>query len=113
LRDPDAFAPWLASIARNLARDWHKQRRESSSSPEWLDEQRASNRELDDALTILSVIHALPERDRELLVLRFVEGLDGREIAAALGMTAGSVRVKLHRATTLLRERMQTNGGGA
>jgi RNA polymerase sigma-70 factor, ECF subfamily len=106
LRDPSAFSPWLASIARNLARDWHKrgqQRREIASEPEQLAEVRGHGRDLDDALGLLAAMQSLPEDQRELLVLRFVEGSSGPEIAAAVGMTHGSVRVKLHRGVAALR----------
>lgn len=106
LRDPAAFSPWLASIARNLARDWHKRgqpRRELAREPGQLDDERGRTRDLDDALGLLVAIQRLPEGQRELLVLRFVEGLSGPEIAEAVGMTHGSVRVKLHRGVSALR----------
>lgn len=35
LREVDSFSAWLATIARNLARDWHKRRREQRAWP-WL-----------------------------------------------------------------------------
>jgi len=41
---------------------------------------------------------ALPPRQRNLLWLAYVEGLDHRELARALEVTEGSVRVLLHRA---------------
>lgn len=88
LREPESVSPWLASIARNLARDWHKRARELSSEPVALDDRRGQARDLDDALQLLAAIHEL-----------------------ALGMTPGSVRVKLHRAMTTLRE--QLNAGSA
>ena len=46
-----------------------------------------------------SVLHALPERDRQCIVLR-AEGLRYREIAAALGMSLGSVAKSLTRSIT-------------
>lgn len=112
LREVDSFSAWLATIARNLARDWHKHRREHSTAPQLLDDRRAASRDLDDALGLMAIIHELPEDQRELLVLRFVEGLSGQEIAAALGLTPGSARVKLHRAMTVLRERLDVQASG-
>jgi RNA polymerase sigma-70 factor (ECF subfamily) len=41
---------------------------------------------------------ALNERDRQVLVLCGVDGLDPSQIADALGLQAGAVRVRLHRA---------------
>ena len=107
LREPAAFSAWIASIARNLARDWHKRRREHSATPELIDAQRGPSRNLDDALGVLEAIQQLPEAYRELMVLRFVEGLSGPEIAAALDITPGSARVKLHRGLTMLRAQLR------
>ena len=106
LREPESFSAWLASIARNLARDWHKRRRELSAAPELLDHRRGPSRALDEAIDALAAIRELPESYHELLVLRFVEGLSGREIASALDMSPGSVRVKLHRGVSMLRARL-------
>jgi RNA polymerase sigma-70 factor (ECF subfamily) len=58
----------------------------------------------------LAAIAALPEAYRETLMLRFVAGLSGPEIAARTGLTHGSVRVNLHRGVAMLRERL--TGGG-
>ncbi len=49
----------------------------------------------------------LPEAYRDTLVMRFVEGMTGPEIAAHTGLTHGSVRVNLHRGMQMLREKWQ------
>jgi RNA polymerase sigma-70 factor (ECF subfamily) len=46
------------------------------------------------------------------LVLRLVEGMTGPEIALRTGMTAGSVRVNLHRGMKMLRARLGAEDGG-
>ena len=58
------------------------------------------------AKEILALIRRLPEAYRETLVLRFVEGMTGPEIAARTGLTPASVRVNLHRGMKLLRQKM-------
>jgi RNA polymerase sigma-70 factor (ECF subfamily) len=40
------------------------------------------------------------------MILRLVEGMSGPEIAEQTGLSAGSVRVNLHRGMKLLRERL-------
>lgn len=65
LCEPAAFSPWLASIARNLARDWHKRgqpRRELAREPGQLDDERGRGRDLDDAIGLLAAMHSLPVR---------------------------------------------------
>ena len=59
---------------------------------------------------LLAHIRALPEAYREPLLLRCVEGMTGPEIAAALGLTHGSVRVNLCRGVAMLRERLGGKG---
>ena len=55
---------------------------------------------------VLALIRTLPEAYRETLVLRLVEGMTGPEIAQRTGLTAGSVRVNLHRGMQQLRQKL-------
>jgi RNA polymerase sigma-70 factor (ECF subfamily) len=57
---------------------------------------RAVRRELRERLR--SALARLPDRDREVLVLRYLEQLSNPETAAVLGITAGAVRVRHTRA---------------
>ena len=52
------------------------------------------------------LLEKLPEKQREILVLRIVVGLTAEETAEAVGSTAGAVRVAQHRALTRLRKSM-------
>ena len=109
LRDDHAFAPWIATIARNLAIEFHRRRR--IRMHEELHDQPAvpgkSSGGAEHAMRLLEVIRMLPETYAETLVLRLVEGLTGPQIAACTGMTHGSVRVNLTRGMQMLRERLQ------
>ena len=57
-----------------------------------------------DAQRALTALRTLPETYAETLIMRLVEGLTGPEIAERTGLTAASVRVKLHRGMALLRD---------
>jgi RNA polymerase sigma-70 factor (ECF subfamily) len=107
LRDDRAFAPWIAAIARRRAADWRRRRRDTVE----LDESLAGGpRPDDDATTAREAVDAiasLPVAYRETLMLRFVAGLTGPEIAERTGLSHGSVRVNLHRGVALLRERLR------
>ncbi len=48
-------------------------------------------------------LDALPERRREAVLLRYIDGLDAEEAAAKMGMTPGAFRVLLVRALAELR----------
>ncbi len=104
LRDPQAFGPWLAMMARNLANDFH--RRAPRNLP--LSEHHGIRKPIDpEAFRVMEAIRAMPETYREALLLRLVEGLTGPEIAEQTGLTPDSVRVNLHRGMKMLRERME------
>lgn len=108
LRDPAAFAGWLATIARNRAVDHLRGPRDTV---EVTDELQAPDRADRETFRVLALLRSLPEAYRETLVLRLVEGMTGPEIAARTGLTEGSVRVNLHRGIRLLRERLGVAGG--
>jgi len=67
-------------------------------------EQRALRVELSGEMARL--LDKLPDKQREILVLRVVVGLSAEETAAAVGSTPGAVRVAQHRALARLRKSM-------
>ena len=112
LRDRSRFGGWLAVIARNRASDYHRQSRPSeefrdSSSEDGEDVRRPAGETVEEGLFLLQVVRSLPEAYREPLLLRFVEGMTGPEIAARTGMKHGSVRVNLYRGLAMLREKLE------
>ncbi|GAA2887715.1 sigma-70 family RNA polymerase sigma factor [Pseudonocardia halophobica] len=73
---------------------------ESGDGPE----QRALRVELSEQMSRL--LDQLPEKQREIIVLRVVVGLSAEETADAVGSTPGAVRVAQHRALARLRKNM-------
>jgi RNA polymerase sigma-70 factor (ECF subfamily) len=59
---------------------------------------------------VQAAMEQLAERDREILVMRHLEEMSAAEIAAILGISEGAVRVRLLRALTRLRERLDDSG---
>src|SRR5262249_54253574 len=57
-------------------------------------------------LRVRAALEQLPPRDREVLVLLYMEDLSAVEIAATLGMTEGAVRTRHLRALERLRRLM-------
>jgi RNA polymerase sigma-70 factor (ECF subfamily) len=53
---------------------------------------------------VRAALAALPERDREVLVLRFLEDLSTADAAAVLGVGEGAVKMRLMRALQRLRD---------
>jgi len=106
LRQAEAFSGWISSIARNVVRDVVRRRsllRQDDDEPMQppVQEQRI------EANAALEVIESLPKAYRNTVTLRVVQGMTGPEIADLTGLSAGSVRVNLHRGMRLLRERLE------
>jgi RNA polymerase sigma-70 factor (ECF subfamily) len=55
-----------------------------------------------------AALNALPERQRDVVSLRDVHGLDSDEVCAALGITAANQRVLLHRGRARLRSELES-----
>ena len=115
LRETASFGAWLAAIARNLANDYHRR----SAPEEQLGEDSADHEivsaeppiDKNSAIAVLDAVRSLPDAYRETLILRFVEGMTGPEIAARTGLTHGSVRVNLHRGMQMLRAQLDPRSG--
>ena len=60
----------------------------------------------------LHVIDELPARQREVIVLRDVQGWDAEEVCHALDISEGNQRVLLHRARAKVRETVERTLGG-
>lgn len=66
----------------------------------------------DELRQLLNRLDALPERHREILLMRVVAGLSAQEVADALGMKSGAVRVAQHRAMNVLRQNIGSAATG-
>ena len=107
------FVSWLMRIAHNLGVSHLRSRKPSSELPETLvDKSREGNP--DDVLErqadgdrVHEAILRLREEHRRVLILRFVEDLEYREVAEIVGKSVPAVRVIQHRALNALRKQMQ------
>jgi RNA polymerase sigma-70 factor (ECF subfamily) len=102
---------YLLAIARNLF--LHGLRRRSRQSPlpdDVADPGPAASHRLEqesELLAVLATLQTLAEIDRAALLMRAVDGLPYEEIAATLGISLSSAKVKVHRARAALLRRRQ------
>ena len=108
LRDFSAFSGWLGSISRNAGRMHLRARRDYVPLSNELQSSDAQPESALDAERALNLIATLPENQREPLLLRLVDGMNGEEIARHLQMSHAAVRVNLHRGMKRLRELMES-----
>ena len=113
---------WLMQIAVNLVRDhctnsrlkfWKRTMRTAvdvSAAGEWIADRRLSPEAAAVArqrvAAVWSAAEKLPERQRTVFLLRFVEDMDLLEIAAVTGMAEGTVKSHLSRALQTVRQRI-------
>ncbi|MGH3264182.1 MAG: RNA polymerase sigma factor [Trebonia sp.] len=107
----DAAQLWLYGIARNLLLRSARRQRVTHAVVERLaaelrNAEPATQHE-DPRTGLLQLALAdLSDQDREIPTLNAWEGLAPRQIARVLGTTANSVRIRLHRARTRIRRRL-------
>jgi len=107
-RDLAGFSTWLFRIAHNVGVDYLRARRDhlpiddvAEPAAEGTPEQAA---ELASDLARLAQLSAgLPERDRELIALKYGAGISNRLIARLTGLTESNVGSILHRTVQRLR----------
>lgn len=112
-RGEAAFGTWLHRLAVNTALMDLRARRArpvlDGDDGDALDAAPAADsagRGMALAMDLERAVATLPPRARAVLVLHDVEGWTHEEVAAALGMAAGSSKAQLHRARSLLRARL-------
>lgn len=109
------FRAWLYGVAVNKARSWRRNNwirkkllRTKRGTPVGMalgvdtsPARRSEMRQL-----ILKSLSSLPDSEREVIILRAIEGFTGDEIALILGISHASVRVRLHRARARIEEQL-------
>ncbi|TDD30183.1 sigma-70 family RNA polymerase sigma factor [Actinomadura sp. KC06] len=100
---PDPALPWLLGVARNVLRDGHRAevRRESFAAElgRWTAHPAGDIAEdVAERLAVLRAMAALPDGDREILILVAWQGLTPRDAARVVGCSPAALRVRLHRA---------------
>ncbi|MBI3843260.1 MAG: sigma-70 family RNA polymerase sigma factor [Planctomycetes bacterium] len=115
----ERFRSWLFRIAFHVAADYRRANRQSTLSLQAIEEDcgevvasSASGAMVagegpgDRARAALDALYGLPENYALVAFLRFVERLSYREIAEALETSESCVKVRLHRARRLLKQRL-------
>lgn len=113
LREDAAVKPWLLTIVRREnARQFERKRLKTVDIDAMLESQHAfiatsDNTEVDD---VRQEIFKLTDDYREPLALQVLMGFSTKEIAEIMGIKAGAVLTRLHRARHQLREAFENDG---
>ncbi len=107
LRKPESFYSWLLGIGSRVAREQFRaelHRRRDAEAAETMMTDTPSQTEdypIEEALAVL------PESQRQMILLRYYEGLSCQEVATRLGLPLGTVTKTLSRAYLLLRHELE------
>ncbi len=112
--------PWLLAIVRNCGYTWRRGTRTQRESVPYVDDEHggdASQRATDaaaiessDRAELRNALDELLPEQREAIVLREIEGLSYKEIAAVTGTPIGTVMSRLSRARRRLQEALGLGG---
>ncbi len=105
------YESWVLTIAGNAARDALRKQSRRREVP--IEDRVADLRTPDEAALrtesierLTQTLDTLPTASRDILLLKFREGLSGPQIAAALGVSLGAAWQQLSRALKLIRSKM-------
>jgi RNA polymerase sigma-70 factor (ECF subfamily) len=107
LRKPESFYSWLLGIAGRVAKEQLrslKHRQQDCEVTESIMANAADSQE--ENYPLEEAIAALPETYRQVILLRYYEGLSCQEIATRLALPLGTVTKTLSRAYALLRQEL-------
>ena len=102
LREASYRDAWVMRVAGNLCLDLLRRRRARAavaSAPDQTDQHVLR-------LALAAALAKLPRRQREAVVLRYLADLPERDVAAALGISPGTVGAHVHRGLNALRQRL-------
>lgn len=113
-RDLGAFSTWLFTIARNAATDHFRRKRQEvplEAVPELQDSTslEETTQRNDDFAKLNTLLSQLPERERELIALKYGAELTNREIAQLTRLSESNVGTILLRTVEKLRIEMEVN----
>lgn len=117
---PDNVGAWLFTVCRNVATDHLRRQRRIQFHWELPDVEADDATSPADRLArderssrLAAMVDSLPERERELVRLKFQAGLSYREIEEITGISQGNIGYFLHRAVKDLKDRWEREGGDA
>ena len=109
LKETAKFAPWLAAICRNVAKDMVATKARQNSTKDISQVDKVENHG-DNNRAIRSAIDQLPESAKNLVVLRYYDGLSYEQISSVLGISKASINGRLTRSKRKMADYLKRNG---
>ncbi len=109
LKSKKRFAPWLAAICRNVAKDMltSKDRQICTDDLSQVTQDKSIN---ENSLAVHRAIDRLSASAKELIVLRYYNGLSYEQIGSVLGISKATINGRLTRAKRKMKKYLKQNG---
>lgn len=104
LRDPEYFRTWITRIVINAATDVCRKRRPAEELGETAYLPEAESLTPEERMDLHAALQRLPEKYRDVVKLKYFDGLTIREIAERTGTAEGTVSSQLSRAIKRLKD---------
>jgi RNA polymerase sigma-70 factor (TIGR02954 family) len=109
VKEPSYFKTWLIRIMINYCNDQFNKKKREVSNDDFLLTQGVTENHV--ALEIEEALLSLDNRSREIILLKYFQGLKIKEIALVMECPEGSIKTWLHRALESLRAKLDEKGG--
>ena len=111
LKRRSQFADWLAAICRNAARDMAR-RTNGLRTIDELSMVAAKSDEDNTAVAVRQALNRLSASAREVIFLRYYDGLSYEQMSAVLGISEQAINGRLRRAKKKMADYLRRNGFG-
>ncbi|MDJ0927041.1 MAG: sigma-70 family RNA polymerase sigma factor [Gammaproteobacteria bacterium] len=104
---------WLYRVTRNVCNEFNRRRVPEALEQEPIDYENLPDAQVfhrETARQVRELVDVLPERQREVVLLRIFEELSVKETARAMGCREGTVKALLHKANQNLRGKLDNSG---
>lgn len=112
------FKPWFLKVLLNLVRDRHRKNKRSG----WKDldimeetpgpEEKNNLEKFQNQHILQSILNRMPEKHREVIILRIYQELDFEEMAVLLGVSSRQARNRLEQALQIFKESLEKENAG-
>lgn len=109
------FSTWLRTLVSNKVAEYYRKRsrKKETMQVDLIYAERSSDhintRFLEDRIALYSVLKQLPNHYREVIILRFAEGMQFNEIAKHIKKKPEATKSLFRRALSAFREKMEVN----
>ncbi|HUZ77640.1 MAG TPA: sigma-70 family RNA polymerase sigma factor [Chloroflexota bacterium] len=107
------FAAWLFKVARNVVIDHYRTRKSNTDLSEVMaaaaadgDPEDAAQKQATRQL-LMSAVRRLTDEQQQVILLKFIDGMDNAEISATMGKKEGAIRALQYRALLALQRILQ------